>query len=147
MPDILHRVGIGAIPAKVFMALTTIEGIRSWWDSTDATGEAKEGGTFNLSWASFKVVEANPDTLVKWKVAKGPADWLDTEITFKLVWKQDQTFVLFTHASWKEPDEFMQHCSTKWGIFLLSLKDYVEKGKGRPAPDDIRSYVGERENM
>jgi hypothetical protein len=25
----------------------------------------------------------------------------------------------------------------KWATFLLSLKDLMEKGKGRPAPDDL----------
>ncbi|HEY5240144.1 MAG TPA: hypothetical protein VIJ22_01710 [Polyangiaceae bacterium] len=56
--------------------------------------------------------------------------------------RQRKTFVLFSHAGWAEPVEFMHHCSTKWGTFLLSLKALVEKGKGRPAPDDVMVYVG-----
>ena len=31
----------------------------------------------------------------------------------------------------------MAHCSCKWAVFLLSLKDALETGKGRPFPDDI----------
>jgi len=34
--------------------------------------------------------------------------------------------------------EFMGHCSTKWATFLLSLRDLVETGQGKPAPHDLR---------
>ena len=43
----------------------------------------------------------------------------------------------FTHAGWVEPVEFLAHCSTKWAVFLLSLKALVETGTGAPAPDDV----------
>ena len=46
--------------------------------------------------------------------------------------------MLFRHAGWKAPVEFMHHCSTKWAVFLLSLKALVETGKGRPFPDDVK---------
>ena len=32
----------------------------------------------------------------------------------------------------------MAHCSTKWATFLLSLRDLVETGKGKPAPADLK---------
>jgi hypothetical protein len=32
----------------------------------------------------------------------------------------------------------MHHCSTKWGVFLLSLKSLLETGKGRAAPNEIK---------
>jgi hypothetical protein len=35
----------------------------------------------------------------------------------------------------------MHHCSTKWATFLLSLKDYVEQGEGRPEPRDTKIAV------
>jgi len=46
--------------------------------------------------------------------------------------------VLFKHEGWREPVEFMYHCSTKWGSFLLSLKSLVETGVGAPAPRDVQ---------
>jgi hypothetical protein len=45
---------------------------------------------------------------------------------------------MFGHRKWREEVEFMSHCSTKWGTFLLSLRDMVETGSGRPAPHDLR---------
>lgn len=144
MPDILHKVGIDARPEKVFEALTTMEGISSWWDSRGVTGDAQEGKVFNLTWGNFKVIEAKPYELVKWKVIQGPEEWLNTEIIFGLTWKKEQTMVLFKHAGWPPPGDLMHHCSTKWAVFLLSLKDYVEKGKGDPAPFDTQIFIGER---
>jgi hypothetical protein len=34
--------------------------------------------------------------------------------------------------------EFMHHCSTKWAVFLLSLKSLVETGQGAPEPNDVK---------
>ena len=50
----------------------------------------------------------------------------------------DWTIVLFKHEGWKEPVEFMHHCSTKWAVFLLSLKSLLETGKGAPYPNEIK---------
>ena len=142
MVNILHRVGIEASTEKVYQTLTSLEGNKGWWDS-EAKGDAKKGGLLTFfKQVDMKVLETKPNELVKWKCVKGPAEWLNTEISFQLVHKQDQTFVLFSHAGWVEPVEFMHHCSTKWATFLLSLKAFVESGKGRPAPDDLQIYVG-----
>ncbi|MDX6258562.1 MAG: hypothetical protein QOH84_250, partial [Kribbellaceae bacterium] len=43
----------------------------------------------------------------------------------------------FKHEGWKEPVEFMSHCSTKWAIFLMSLKSLLESGQGSPDPTDV----------
>src|SRR5258708_38541649 len=142
MVDILHRVGIDASVEKVYETLTTLDGNRGWWDS-NATGDAKQGGVLTFfKHFDMKVLEAKPNELVRWKVVRGSEEWMNTEITFRLARKKDQTFVLFSHAGWKEPVEFMHHCSTKWATFLLSLKALLEQGKGRPAPDDVQIEVG-----
>jgi hypothetical protein len=52
--------------------------------------------------------------------------------------------VLFTHAGWREPVEFMHHCSTKWAGFLLSLKGWIERAEGRPHPYDVKVHPGDR---
>ena len=142
MPDILHRVGINATPAKVYDALTTIEGLRHWW-TTETKGKAKQGGLIDFGFCVMKVVEAKPNVLVHWNCVKGQEEWIDTEITFQLKRKDGQTFVLFKHANWKKPVEFMHHCSTKWATFMLSLKDWLERSEGRPAPYDIKIHVGD----
>jgi uncharacterized protein YndB with AHSA1/START domain len=140
MPDILHRVGIAAEPMRVFEALSTVGGIRNWW-SSDAQGEAGQGGAFQFRRNRLEVLQAEPG-LVKWRYSGPAEDWVGTEIVFRLEWRDGQTFVLFSHKGWREPNEFMHHCSTKWATFLLSLKDLVEKGEGRPEPRDTKIAVG-----
>lgn len=44
----------------------------------------------------------------------------------------------FRHQDWKRESEFTAHCSMKWATFLLSLKNLIEVGEGRPAPDDLK---------
>jgi len=141
MVDILHRVGIAAPIEKVYTTLTTLEGNQAWWYS-GATGDAAEGGTLTFFKHDFRVVEATPNRRVRWKCLQGSPEWTNTEVSFELVYKDNQTFVLFKHAGWAEPVEFMHHCSTKWATFLLSLKQLLETGKGRPAPGEVQIDVG-----
>lgn len=139
MPDILHRVGIRVPAKKVFQTLTTIEGNRHWWVS-DCRGDAQKGGVIDYGFVKVKVVEAKPHSLVKWKVLEGPEEWMGTEISFQLARKMGQTFVIFKHAGWKKPVEFMHHCSTKWAVFLMSLMYWLERGEGRPVPYDVKIH-------
>jgi hypothetical protein len=67
------------------------------------------GGGFDM-----RVVESKKDRMVKWKCVGGPKEWLGTELSFGLRFVGGQTIVMFEHAGWKEPVEFMHHCSTKW---------------------------------
>ena len=140
MPDILHRVGIGTRPHAVFDALTEIGGLRRWWIST-ANGDPRPGGEVDFGFCTMLVLDAEPNTRVHWRCVAGPDEWVFTEVTFDLSWKDDQTFVLFKHAKWKEPGEFMHHCSTKWATFLLSLRDEMERSAGHPAPHDVKIHT------
>jgi uncharacterized protein YndB with AHSA1/START domain len=146
MPDILHRVGIQATPDKVFEAISTTEGLSHWW-ILRTTGDSKPGGVIHFApeggGFDMKVVEMNPKKVVKWKCVGGPDEWIGTDLTFALESKEGQTFVIFTHAGWKKPVEFMHHCSTKWATFLLSLKNWIERGEGRPHPYDMKIHVGD----
>jgi hypothetical protein len=142
MRDILHKVGITSAPLDdVYRALTTIKGLSGWW-TTDTSGESKVGGTIPFRFGNggfdMKVLELQPNRRVLWQVVDGPEEWLGTKISFDLRQDGDWTIVLFKHAGWKEPVEFMHHCSTKWAVFLLSLKALLETGKGRPWPDEIK---------
>lgn len=146
MFDILHRVGIKASLDKVYNALGTPEGVAGWW-TTATTGDNKAGGmiTFRftdngreLGFFDMKILELHPNTRVVWQVINGPAEWVGTKIRFEIKQEDDFAIVLFKHEGWKEPVEFMYHCSTKWAIFLMSLKSLVETGTGNPSPNDVK---------
>ncbi len=142
MSDILHKVGIkSSSPDDVYRALVTVEGLSGWW-TRDTRGESKVGGVIQFRFGDggfdMKVLELQPAKHVLWQVVDGPEEWLGTTINFDLKQSGDWTIVLFKHRSWKEPVEFMHHCSTKWGVFLLSLKSLLETGKGAPWPSEIK---------
>jgi uncharacterized protein YndB with AHSA1/START domain len=143
MPDILHRVGIKATPKKVFETLSTIDGISHWWIVDTKGNPKKQGGIIDFEFAHMKVMELKPNKVVKWKCLSGPKEWVGTDLTFQLKAGKGETIVLFTHANWKKPGEFMRHCNTKWATFLLSLKDWLEREEGRPAPYDIKIGCGD----
>ena len=63
---------------------------------------------------------------------------MGTDVTFELTQTDDTTLVLFGHRNWREAVDFTAHCSMKWATFLLSLRDLVETGKGKPAPHDLK---------
>ncbi|MFV1972452.1 MAG: SRPBCC domain-containing protein [Thiohalobacterales bacterium] len=141
MVEIIHRIGIACTPADVFGALTTDEGLSRWW-TTDTSGAGNTGSViefrFNGMGPDFEVVELEKDALVRWRHSGGmPEAWIGTEVSFHLRSEESQTYVLFSHSNWKERSEFMGHCCTKWGVFLLSLKEAIETGKGRPFPNDV----------
>jgi hypothetical protein len=85
----------------------------------------------------MKVVRLAPGRLVQWRCVDGPKEWIGTQLTFDLKRKGNRTIVLFAQRGWRKQGEFMHFCSTKWATFLLSLKSLVEKGKGRPYPNDM----------
>jgi len=145
MVDILHRVGIKAPLQEVYKALATREGVAGWW-TTDTQGESKVGGVLEALFAvdgkflgafELQVLELEPNERVLWQVLAGPPEWIGTKIGFELRQEGEYSLVLFKHEGWKEPVEFMHHCSTKWAIYLMSLTSLVETGKGQPTPNDV----------
>lgn len=147
MPDIIHRVGIKASPAEVYAALATVDGVGNWW-TKETTGTSKPGGEIDvrfltpqgkeLGGMTMEVVALEPNRKVHWRFSKGPEEWIGTDATFDLAQDGDFTIVLFGHRNWREPVEFMAHCSMKWAVFMLSLRELVETGRGRPSPNDVK---------
>lgn len=141
MPDILHRIGIqGGTPEQVYDALTTLDGLRGWW-TEDTTGSTDTGGVIQFRFPpggfDMLVREQVPGKRVTWEVVDGPEEWIGTTIEWELRQDDDFTIILFSHQGWREPVEFMHHCSTKWATYLVSMKSLLETGQGRPAPHDL----------
>ena len=142
--DILHRVGIKAPLNEVYKALTTRNGLAAWWTG-NTQGEGKVGTALQFRFSAggaeiggfdMKVLELKPTKRVLWQVAEGPEEWVGTTVSFDLKQSGEHVIVLFRHQGWKEPVEFMHHCSTKWAIYLMSLKALMETGRGTPNPND-----------
>lgn len=147
MAEIVHRIGIKAPVSKVYAALSTVEGVAGWW-TKETSGVSKVGETIDVRFHSregkhighmvMKVIALERDKKVQWRVTAGPEEWVGTDVVFDLSQEDDDTIVLFGHKKWREVNDFTAHCSTKWATFLLSLRELVESGKGKPSPDDLK---------
>ena len=135
MPDILHRISIDAPAPRVHDLVASTDGIGQWWNGHPADGGTAVGETFGVRFgdadkpaAVFRVETDRPDE-VAWRVIEGPDEWIDTVITYRLApASHGGTTLLFSHAGWREPSEFMSGCSTNWGAYLTSLKHGAESG-------------------
>jgi uncharacterized protein YndB with AHSA1/START domain len=141
MDEIRHRVGIRAPRAQVRAKLTTIEGLATWW-TRDVAGDPGVGGSLEFSFGTpepslvMEVVEVT-DGRVAWRCAVGPDEWVGGTLTFDLEQTGDETVLKFTQT-WREPVDFMFHCSTKWAFFLLGMKASLEGGEGTPFPGELQ---------
>jgi len=143
MHDIRHRIGVNAPPSAVYEQLATTDGLKQWW-TEDVRGRSAVGETVEFYFGSeerhflMQVVDLRPNERVVWRCVGGPEEWIDTQFTFDVRAGDDETAILFTQAGWREPVEFMHHCSTKWASYLMSLQQGLETGNGRPFPNDAR---------
>jgi uncharacterized protein YndB with AHSA1/START domain len=138
MAEIRHRGGIQASAERVYEALTTTEGIASWWWQ-DARGDADATGQVECylgdsPMVAIEIAELEPNRRVRWRCVQGPDEWLETTITYDIDRDTDETAVTLTHAGWGEPTAFMGQCSTKWAIYLVGLKQLLEGGTATPFP-------------
>ncbi len=141
--SIRHEVGIKASPEAVYLALTEVPKLAAWWTSDTRGNGSKVGGVLEFWFGDFcqkfEVVELKPGKLVRWKATQKETmeEWAGTEVSFALSPDEAQCWVNFGHSGWQSEAGMFAHCSTKWAVFMLSLKDLLEKGKGQPAPDDV----------
>lgn len=145
MADILHLLQIHAPREKVYEAIATVEGVRNWL-SRDADFDSKMGSSGEIRFAEgqrilkIEIAELKPVSRVTWSVLSAAMpNWADTAIEFESSTEGDGSMLHFTHRGFKEADDLYAMSATIWASFLISLKQYLETGKGTPHPDDILS--------
>lgn len=139
MNSINHKIGIDSGIEAVLETLTTAEGLSKWW-TKEVSGAFGIGDTiefrFNGNGPDMKVVAMSKE-LVEWQCLAGPEEWVGTHIKFRIDETPEEIVIYFSHEGWAEISEFHHHCSMKWAVFLLSLKNYLEEGEGQPFPNDV----------
>ena len=141
MAEIKHRVGIKGSLDQVYELLTTDAGLSRWW-TTDTKGAGDVGSIIEFRFGGggpdFEVIELIPNQRVRWRHSgEMPTAWMGSEILFELYQDEKQIILNFSHYNWTHSDEFLAHCSTKWGVFMMSIKSCIESGRGQPYPDDV----------
>ena len=131
-----HAPGHDASPARVFDALATADGVRSWW-TRDADLDAWLGGTGEFRFydggqvTKVEVIEIKRSERIGWKVlASFRSEWEGTTITFDLRAAEGRTVLRFGHRGFPRPDDDYALCTTGWGIYLARLKAVLEGGPG-----------------
>jgi hypothetical protein len=87
----------------------------------------------------MQVLEHDRNRTVRWRCVAHPDEWVDTEITFALKESDGEVTLRCTQAKWKEVTDMLAFCATEWGVFLLSLKEAIESGAGRPYPHGLQT--------
>jgi len=143
MPSIKHRIIYEVQPEQLFRALTTLEGLSAWWTRAESDHPSEANNMINFRFGpdgehvvQMKVAEVTAPTRVVWKCIAGPWEATDN-FTFSIDSDTRGSALTFENSGWSNQDDFYAHCNAKWGFFLtVSLKNYLETGKGMPHPAD-----------
>ena len=139
------EIDLAAPPPRVYEAIATGDGVRSWWTDGDVAEDV--GGTSRLTfghgWTELRVEKLVPDREVEWSCVGqhidhfDPTDeWVGTTIRFHLTpidsgWK---THLGFTHAGLAGLG-CEEMCTKGWDHYIrTSLRGLVEEGQGDAGP-------------
>ena len=129
-------------PEEVFNA---INNVRGWW-SEEIEGRTSElGDEFTYHYKDvhrcrIKITELIPGKKVVWRVLDNyfkftadKSEWRDTEISFEIAKKGDNTEVHFAHLGLVPEYECFDVCSNAWGSYINgSLRSLIATGRGKP---------------
>ncbi len=120
----------------MYRALSTVEGLAQWWTvQTTGTSQLNDLIDFRFGERYFlqmKVIELQKDNLVKWECIHAEKDWIGTIISFEIESTEDLIRLRFSQDKWPTHSDFFAHCNLSWAKYLLSLKLFLENGKGSP---------------
>jgi uncharacterized protein YndB with AHSA1/START domain len=141
-PDYAATLTIDAPAETIYAALTTADGIRSWWTAS-TEGDAAPGGEFRVEFPAHDVykiakVEAGPQPgSVRWQCTDCKLeDWIGTTMDFVLTPAgPGGTELAFTHHGLRPQLDCFESCQSGWDFYLRSLGSYAETGTGQPSRD------------
>ncbi|MGV7222663.1 MAG: hypothetical protein ACQ9MH_14185 [Nitrospinales bacterium] len=147
MAKVNHQVGIVGDINKIFRAMHEPAGLDGWW-ATKTDGNAEIGEILDLHFSdvvtlSFKIVALQENALVHLHCVSGPGPWQGGYLTFSCRQDDDQVWVGLLHENDSASDDDFLYFNTKWPCYLLSLRDLIESGKGRPYPNDVKIHLGD----
>jgi uncharacterized protein YndB with AHSA1/START domain len=150
MKTIIHVTTVAAPRERVYEALTTIDGLASWWTTTVSGEAANEGaliaftfdGDFN---PQMRVTELSAPSIIDWECVAGVEQWAEKTFRFELEERDGGTVLRFRQEYANElSDEDYGTYNYNWGYYLDSLRVYCETGTGKPyaMAQDPRSDQG-----
>jgi uncharacterized protein YndB with AHSA1/START domain len=139
MAAIVKELIIAVVPERVWAALTQPAEIGHWW-TNDLNARLEVGtlaefrfGEWGDFVVRFEVAELDRNKRMRWLSRRGPAPhWEGTSVTWSVTPAQNGTQLVFIHEGFAQADERYEMTSAWWEHFLVSLKSYLETGKGFP---------------
>lgn len=141
MADIRHHFLIHAPKSDVFAALSTPQGLDTWWTKR-SSGEPVVGHTYQLwfgpehHWQAV-VRRCVPGAAFVLEITSADADWMGTRVAFELEQKGETTHVQFDHTGWPAENDHYHISTYCWAMYLRLLKRYVEHGEVAPYEDRL----------
>ena len=141
MPDIFYNFPIKGSAQDVFAAISTPEGLDSWWSKTcDAEpahdAEYKFGFGPGYDWRAT-TSRWSPNAEFELTLTEADGDWSGTRVGFKLKESAGVTEVSFHHLAWPQANEHYRISCFCWAMYLRLLKRYVEFGEVVPYEDRL----------
>lgn len=137
MSAISHDRVINASCATVYNALTTAEGLSSWF-----TAHIKGSGQLGTDWIlmfenqpsfDWNIVAMDDKRHVLWKCLGGPGHSPGTEAEFHLKASPDnQCTLTISHQGWDKDDPKFDRCVEIWRTLMQHLQHYCETGIANP---------------
>lgn len=133
---ILMQFDIDADRSTVHEALSTQDGIRSWWSvRTDGPADGGLRVSFPDVPQPFEFsVSRSDDEGVEWVTGGFPPWWAGTSIRWELSDNPDQagTRLLFSHRDYDRDNPVIPIVTPAWAQIILRLKAYAETGQPQP---------------
>lgn len=139
--SIILAVEIDAPAADIYRAVTTKQGLSSFW-TPQVTGRPEVGAELGFGFSEapvdlrMTVAELEENRLVRW-ACNGPWPyWTGTEVTWTIVASDSGgNLAVFEHSGWDEaqPKAEFGAIALVWARVLLALEEHVRTGAAVPA--------------
>ena len=136
--SLVHQVNIKATPDALYKAISTQEGLASFWTS-DSTAEPRVGSVASFGFGGpaqrMRIDELSPGKRVRWTGLPDFPNWGDTTATWEISpADKGETSLTFRHANWPAAvtADDLGSINYTWGMIVDRLKQYAEGGKPVP---------------
>ncbi|NOZ52458.1 MAG: SRPBCC domain-containing protein [Gammaproteobacteria bacterium] len=143
MADMLHEIIINSAASKVYDAITSESGLKSWW-TADATTQAKQGSVATFGFGGratvfrMRIEQLEKDKIVHWHCLGDADEWEGTDLKFHIESTgQNQSVLHFTHTHWRSTEGWFAMCNTTWGAVIVRLKEFAEGKSSQPYFDGL----------
>lgn len=141
MADILHDLPIKAPIDRVFAAISTPEGLDTWWTKR-ATGTPEAAAVYTLSfgpgydWRAQVIRFVSPKEF-ELDIVQADNDWLGTRVGFRLAPRDKAIWLRFSHCGWPSVNEHYRVSCNCWAMYLRVLRRSLEYGESVPYEDRL----------